>query len=1078
MQQVAQQDFVEQAVLRWRECLKSLGGSEIDERQAFTTQVLEKLLGYDHTTNDYHVEERGTRTDIAVYDSQHNKVLVIETKRSDKSIDDEETFDYALRYADTFTRYVALCNLRKFKLFKIDRTLLVGIDFNTILTRATTVDGLRKGILASEYGAIDRLRFIAKEEIYDDAIFDNFEEGYHSTDVAENTGFADLIKTLEKCASYLFGYALRAFLDYQNRLNYFDENLVVLQNDVKSAITTKDAELENKLASEIHELRRSNQIYLDFRNGLNIWKSTAQHPYRTVDEYREAFCREAAYVMLNKVLFIRVCEDKELLTKKISNGGVAAWKVFTEFLKENHKDLLAIAYSDASHLYQHIYERGIFDWYQSGNSELNDILRRIFWNLNHFDFANVDRDILGHLYERYLSPDQRKALGEFYTPPEIVRYILDAVGYVSNNDGIRGSKLIDFGCGSGGFLVESMNRLMLACDRAGIPKSEALKVGIQAVYGFDIDHFAIHICEMNLAFRIVDAYKEAKAQMANFLLPRLRIYQTNSLVLPLVSKQARLYSSEALYLYMKEREQVDKLKSAEYAFVVGNPPYVTKQLTEPEREYYKNTYKASIENRFNLYRLFIHRASMMLQEGGLLGYIVPNTWIADIYASAFRKFLRENFRIILVVQLPEKAKAFYKVTQSTTILVLKKDTKQKENYAFKLADRMIDDITNLATVVTFKDRLIEDAAFGEDDFHKFVLSPDDVAYSFIKKMRNGVEFLGTIVEDIQSGEIRQVEVKGDLHKTSIDGTFPVIHGDNTDAYFVDLSSVRKDAMWYKPPSQKLARDNHSHRERIVLQRIANIALKKRIKAAVIKGSKSAPIYVENGANYILLDKHRGETFSIEYILGVLNSSTLNQYFKLFSSSNNVQPSELKRLPIKKPSDQNVPIIVAIGNAVVKIEALKTELVKAREIIESPETLLTDLDTVPIFKSTISRFPSNLKGEFQTRRQGNRVYVSVADEYFECANETQAKCIEIMLSHIDDLSKVPKLSLPKSEKGLNAFVNGYEQSRHTQSSHPYLIEKLEVDVDQLTYKLYNLSSEEIDLVEHKTVGFNEAAEDPD
>lgn len=58
--------FVELAIARWREAIKSIGGSEIDERQAFTTQVLEKVLGYDHTKGDYQVEERGTYTDIAV----------------------------------------------------------------------------------------------------------------------------------------------------------------------------------------------------------------------------------------------------------------------------------------------------------------------------------------------------------------------------------------------------------------------------------------------------------------------------------------------------------------------------------------------------------------------------------------------------------------------------------------------------------------------------------------------------------------------------------------------------------------------------------------------------------------------------------------------------------------------------------------------------------------------------------------------------------------------------------------------------------------------------------------------------
>ena len=125
------QSFVEKALSKWRDALKSLGGSEIDERQAFSNQILEGLLGYDHTTGDYQSEEKGTRTDIAVYDKQNYRVLVIETKRSDKTIDTKETLDQAFGYATSFTRYVGLSNLKEFKLYKNDkeRKLVAQINF-------------------------------------------------------------------------------------------------------------------------------------------------------------------------------------------------------------------------------------------------------------------------------------------------------------------------------------------------------------------------------------------------------------------------------------------------------------------------------------------------------------------------------------------------------------------------------------------------------------------------------------------------------------------------------------------------------------------------------------------------------------------------------------------------------------------------------------------------------------------------------------------------------------------------------------------------------------------------------------
>jgi hypothetical protein len=1062
------QSFVEKALYKWKEALKSLGKSEIDERKAFADQVLEGLLGYDHTKGDYQIEERGTYTDIAVYDKQHYRVLVIETKRSDKTIDTEDTIKQAFGYATSFTRYVGISNLREFKLYKNDkdRKPIARINFESIFNRGLRIDKLEKGLLADEYANIDLLRFVSKEEIYDDEIFDDFEEGYH---VADAEGFMELIRTLEKCIGYLYGYALRSFIEYDNKLQYYDQTTSAIDKHLKEVTRAKDQQLVDKLRIEAEQLRRTFQDHIDFRNSFETWKVTSQRVYKEIDEYRQAFCQEAAYVLLNKILFIRVCEDKNLLSKKISNGGIAKWQEFTEFLKDNYKDLLSIAYSDASRLYDHIYQRGIFDWYQYGNSELDEILKRIFWNLNHFSFANVDKDIMGHIYERYLSPDQRKALGEFYTPPEIVRYILDAVNYKVDNEKIRGCSLIDLGCGSGGFLVEALNRLLLSCGRAAIPEKNTLEVAIKNIYGFDIDHFAVHISEMNLAFRIVDIYRKAKVADKDFALPRLNVYQTNSLKLPESKKQSKLYSVERLYYYLQEREKVDVLKTQKFFFVVGNPPYVTKQLATEDRKYYLSTYKDSIYNRPNLYRLFIHRASMMLEEGGLLGFIVPNTWIADTYASQFRRYLRENFRIVLVVQLPEKAKAFYKVTQATTILILRKDTKRKENYQFKLGLSEVEDLTEL-NIVKFIDRKIEDVAFGVEDAYKFVLSPYDITYSFIRTIRAESDFLGDIVEDVQSGEIRQVDVKDRIFHSDGENRRIVVHGDNIDPFFIDLSPSRKDAMWYQPSEDKVSRDEHSQKSRIVLQRISNMTLRKRIRAALLEIT-DVPIYVENGANYVLFNS---EKINANYLLGLLNSSALNTYMKLFSSNNNIQPSELKRLPIRRVEEKNKSIVNSISEKTNQISQLKYDLVKCKSIVESPSTLISNGQ--PVYNAPLRRYPSpSLKGEIQLHRVNNLVYVSVAD-YFECEDEEQAKALETLVSKLRDLTELPTLIMPRTKDQTCEFIHLYEEAKAKLVKYPERIGSLESEIDKLVYELYELSPSEIDLIENKSVGFASPSED--
>ncbi|EQD37066.1 type I restriction-modification system methyltransferase subunit like protein, partial [mine drainage metagenome] len=124
------------------------------------------------------------------------------------------------------------------------------------------------------------------------------------------------------------------------------------------------------------------------------------------------------------------------------------------------KQIIFFSYNGANNLYHHFYEKdNPLDWYESGDGELDHVLNRVLWILNQFNFAKVDRDILGKLYEKYLPKEERKALGEFYTPDEVIDYILDAVEYVPNK-AIEGKDLIDPACGSGGFLVRATARLI------------------------------------------------------------------------------------------------------------------------------------------------------------------------------------------------------------------------------------------------------------------------------------------------------------------------------------------------------------------------------------------------------------------------------------------------------------------------------------------------------------------------------------------------------------------------------------------------------------------------------------------
>ena len=61
--------------------------------------------------------------------------------------------------------------------------------------------------------------------------------------------------------------------------------------------------------------------------------------------------------------------------------------------------------------------------------KVKEFLNHIINTLSVTNNFHEDLDIIGFVYENTKNKDDRKALGEFYTPKSIVDYILNTVGY-------------------------------------------------------------------------------------------------------------------------------------------------------------------------------------------------------------------------------------------------------------------------------------------------------------------------------------------------------------------------------------------------------------------------------------------------------------------------------------------------------------------------------------------------------------------------------------------------------------------------------------------------------------------------
>lgn len=290
------------------------------------------------------------------------------------------------------------------------------------------------------------------------------------------------------------------------------------------------------------------------------------------DIFRFMFCLETAHALLAKLILAKACEDLDFPGISVSNftlqkihqvrGQIPliAYPVVLARLIREMRDQLVYS----------IFEEDIFGWWTDGfqgfmeksSSELlreiadksledfSEVVAKLIFMLYKFDFGEVAGDPLGDLYQQYFDKDTRKALGEFYTPVEVVNYILDAVGY----ENIGNKRLLDPACGSGTFIVEALKRYLT--EVKGKAKQHGWAYVLRElcnsprIVGFDIHPFACLIARTRFMLELIPYFKKALEEEAPriFYLQRIPVFRTDSLAIemfpPEFQRQRELAETE------------------------------------------------------------------------------------------------------------------------------------------------------------------------------------------------------------------------------------------------------------------------------------------------------------------------------------------------------------------------------------------------------------------------------------------------------------------------------------------------------------------------------------------------------
>ena len=119
-----------------------------------------------------------------------------------------------------------------------------------------------------------------------------------------------------------------------------------------------------------------------------------------------------------------------------------------------------------------------------GLAMLKTLARRVA----RFDWSQAPNDIAAILYETVIPPDERRQLGEYYTPDWLARAMVREVVTDPQNQYV-----LDPACGSGTFIAEAVTHFIDTAKATALDPEEVLEWLRFSVTGIDVHPVAVHL---------------------------------------------------------------------------------------------------------------------------------------------------------------------------------------------------------------------------------------------------------------------------------------------------------------------------------------------------------------------------------------------------------------------------------------------------------------------------------------------------------------------------------------------------------------------------------------------------------
>ncbi|MFX1315104.1 MAG: N-6 DNA methylase [Promethearchaeota archaeon] len=459
-----------------------------------------------------------------------------------------------------------------------------------------------------------------------------------------------------------------------------------------------------------------------------------------------------------------------------------------------------------------------------------------------------------------------KELGVVITPPKTVEYIISKLGEIKEDQ-----------------------QILDPCVGPGIFVTKLLEMGVdkKQIFAFDIDlSFKNELEKLGVSFKQQDTL---------------------------------------LALYPDSYNEFD--------FIVGNPPYLNKASTYVRKNKSKLKDIYGKINAHETYSMFIVNSIWRLKEGGKLGFITSDSFLTLSTHKKLRKFILNNCIINEILLAPKNLFSNQKVSTSPVIIIFtkcsgKKNKQYRENNIIRIIPRVnSEDYYKVPKIINE----IKQIKYRSLPFNIFFIDVEEGVIELFEKAPKLEDYIkGFIgmhthenrkyIAAIENTDLADIFKKRNRKITNQENKYKIISIEELKSG--DWKSYLKRGgsdQYYRPIMEAIAWDDNSIKNYDIPQ---NVIFEK--EGIVISGvsSKLAARYMPKGcywdSNKAIGFYIKDNSLSIEYVLGLLNSSLYNYLMKgIINNTNSIQISGIHALPFIVPDKEIKEIVEELVKVIIK-----------------------------------------------------------------------------------------------------------------------------------------------------------------